>query len=298
MALAAAALAAGAPPAPADAAAGPTVELLPGWNAAVWWGGSTDVDAALGGLPLTSAFTWDVENQSWLAYAPDSPHRDFATVEHAMPLWLNLQAATSWQQGPLPLGLPNDVTLPFGWSLLSFIGEQMPVWEVLGEDFQSPVREALRWNPFEQAFISYRPGFSAEELFAILHPGDVFWAQTIISDIGWNPAYGLASDPIRGRRLVRGEATFLYEGLHGNPMYCGGIYNRFDPTIAAATSWPCGTRLRVWRDDRFVDVVVQDVGVLPAYHLDLSEAAFEQIGTLVEGRLSVLIEELPSPPPE
>ncbi len=300
MALGAAAVMAGGVAAAAPlrriaAQTGPTVELRQGWNSVVWWGASTDVDLALGSLPIRSAYGWDVPNGKWLAYAPNSPFRDIDTLEYPTPLWLYALESTQWQQPPLPSGLPDDQILPFGWSLVSWVGEQAAVWDVLGQDAQTPIREALRWNPIEQRFISYRPGFTAGELFAILHPGDVFWLQTIVSGVVWNPALGLESNPFSGVRLVNGQATFFYQGLHGNAMYCGGVYDRFDPTIAAATSWGCGTRLRVWRGQRFVDVVVQDTGLLPAYHVDLSEAGFQQLGDLAEGRIDVVIQVLPGP---
>ena len=47
-----------------------------------------------------------------------------------------------------------------------------------------------------------------------------------------------------------------------------------------------------FRGESFVDVTVQDTGLLPANHVDLSEAAFSQLGLLPEGRISVLIEVL------
>lgn len=292
---AAAALALGLPPSPARAAGGPTVDLLTGWNAKVWWGRRAEAAPALADLPISAAFAWDVGERRWLAHLPDSPVHDFDTLEHAMPLWLRARRPASWQQAPFPAGLPDDVALPVGWSLVSWIGERAPVWDVLGDDFRSPIRQATRWNPSEQQFFTYRPGFAAEELFAILHPGNVFWLQTIVSDVVWNPAFGLASDPYAGSRIVDGEATFYHPSLHGNAMFCGGLYDRTDPTIAAATGWPCGTRLRVWRDDRSIDVVVQDTGLLASNQIDLSEAAFQQLGDFAEGRIPVRIEALPSP---
>ena len=89
------------------------------------------------------------------------------------------------------------------------------------------------------------------------------------------------------------EATYYHSSLEGQRMYCGGVYSASDPTIAASTAWPCGTRLRLWRGDRFVDVTVQDTGYLTVSHVDLSQAAFLQLGVLAEGRLLVRVEVLP-----
>ena len=75
-------------------------------------------------------------------------------------------------------------------------------------------------------------------------------------------------------------------------MYCGGIYNPNDPTVAASTTWPCGTRLRVSYGGNSIDVVVQDTGLLGGFHLDLSEAGFQALAPLAEGRISIHIEVL------
>ena len=76
-------------------------------------------------------------------------------------------------------------------------------------------------------------------------------------------------------------------------MFCGGVYDPRDPTIAASTTYDCGARLRVWRGARFVDVVVQDTGAFPVHDIDLSPAAFEKLGSLAEGRIPVRVEVLP-----
>ena len=80
-------------------------------------------------------------------------------------------------------------------------------------------------------------------------------------------------------------------------MYCPPhrAYDPQDVTIGAAVTWPCGTRLRIWRDQRHVDVIVQDTGLLGHNHVDLSEAAFQQLAILPEGRVNVLIEVLAGP---
>jgi rare lipoprotein A len=86
-------------------------------------------------------------------------------------------------------------------------------------------------------------------------------------------------------------ATYYHPSLHGNVMRWGGTYNRWDPTIAASNAYPAGTPLRVTRvgTDRSIQVTVRDTGA-PSLTLDLSEAGFQQLGTLAEGRIPVTVE--------
>ncbi len=275
---------------------GATVPLTQGWNSAVWWGASTPSAEAFADIPAHVVFAWHTADRRWLPFTPNGPFDDLASVEHAQPLWLYLTADATWTQGPVAVGRAEPVMLPRGWSLVSWVGDQSPVWDVLGNDFDSPIRQAQRWNASERRYISFHPGFSADQLFAVLHPGDALWVDSIASTLEWSPITGLEPDALAGGQVVQGQATFYWRGLQGGVMYCGGTYDYRDPTIAAATSWPCGTRLRVRRDDNFVDVVVQDTGLLPANHVDLSEAAFDQLGLQAEGRIPVLIEVLPAPP--
>ena len=119
--------------------------------------------------------------------------------------------------------------------------------------------------------------------------------RTRVAGAVWNPASGVRAGEF-SQRVVRGEATYYHPSLAGGLMYCNGdLYDPSDPQIAAAVSWPCGTRLRIWRDERSVDVVIQDTGLLGPNHVDLSEAAFERLGLFAEGRIPVLIEVLAGP---
>ncbi len=86
-------------------------------------------------------------------------------------------------------------------------------------------------------------------------------------------------------------ATYYHPSLHGLRMANGLPYNRWDPSIAANNWYPLGTLLKVTRQgsDQYIYVRVQDRGSR-ALTLDLSEAAFAQLGGLGEGRIPIWLE--------
>ena len=73
-------------------------------------------------------------------------------------------------------------------------------------------------------------------------------------------------------------------------MACGGRYRAEDATIAAATSWPCGTKLKVCYKTNCVAVTVQDTGHMGPNWVDLSSAAFRQLAPLGEMMLTGTVE--------
>ena len=83
---------------------------------------------------------------------------------------MNVTSNIIWRQPPQPEAPPTDQSLPQGWALVSWLGGEMPVWELLGNNAESLVSYALRWNSLEQRYHTYRPGRSAEEAFAVLPP--------------------------------------------------------------------------------------------------------------------------------
>jgi uncharacterized protein YraI len=95
---------------------------------------------------------------------------------------------------------------------------------------------------------------------------------------------------------VRSTITYYHPSLEGGVMACGGRYRAEDPTIAAATSWPCGTRLRVCRNANCVVVTVQDTGEMGPNWVDLSASAFRQLAPLPEALLTGTVEVLPPGP--
>lgn len=269
--------------------------LLAGLNTRTWCGPDTPVDQALASLPIHMAYGWNVPEQRWLLYAPNTPINTIGVLRHGQPLLLNLASDAVWRQPNFRGPLPEQIELPVGWSFVGWSGLHEPVWTALGTDPFGPVAEALRWNTEYQQWISYEPGQSAQQLFAVLHPGDAVWLRMRVSSARWNPAAGIVPADLAAR-VVPGEITYYHPSLAGGPMYCTGkAYDPQDVTVGAAVTWPCGTRLRIWRDERFVDVVIQDTGLLGHNHVDLSEAAFQRLALLPEGRVSVLIEVLAGP---
>ena len=272
-----------------------SIDLVEGWNAASWCGPDTPIAEALAGLAVRAAWSWEVIERRWIGWAPRLPHPTLTMLQHGQPLWLELTAAAAWQQPRAAVPYPEPIELPVGWSFLGWSGLHEAVWTVFGEDPLGPVVEARRWWPQDQRWYAYEPGQSAQQLFSVLHPGNAVLVRTRVAGAVWNPASGVRAGEF-SRRVVRGEATYYHPSLAGGPMYCNGDpYDPTDPQIAAAVSWPCGTRLRVWRDERSVDVVIQDTGLLGPNHVDLSEAAFERLGLFAEGRIPVLIEVLAGP---
>ena len=269
-----------------------SIPLVAGWNTYAWCGPEVPVAQALADLPLRFAYSWDVVNQRYLGYAPGTPINTIGRLQHGQPLWMRLSADADWTQPTFRGPLPAAQQLPIGWSFIGWSGEHQPVWVAFSEDAFGPVAEALRWSPEVGDWLSYVPGESAQQLFAVLHPGDAVWVRMRLPGATWNPVVGVVPSD-EANQVVAGQATYYHPSLAGGPMYCSGhAYDPQDPTIASSVSWSCGTRLRVWRDDRSVEVIVQDTGALAQNQVDLSEAAFRQLGDLAEGRLNVLIEVL------
>ena len=76
-------------------------------------------------------------------------------------------------------------------------------------------------------------------------------------------------------------------------MANGQPYDRADPTIAASTSFPIGTRLKVTRVATGESIVVRvaDRGNFgPPLLVDLSYAAFTQLADPDDGRIRVIVE--------
>lgn len=106
-----------------------------------------------------------------------------------------------------------------------------------------------------------------------------------------------------------GLASFYGGDFHGRPMANGRPFDMHDPAIAASNRWPLGTRLKVRRLpgsvwdahvppselqeywQRSIEVVVEDRGLF-SHELDLSAAAFAQLGRPDEGIIRVSIEPL------
>ena len=271
------------------------IPLVAGWNGRTWCGPDTPIDEAVNSLPLKIAHGWDIEEQQWLSFAPNTPINTIGVLRHGQPLLLQMNSDASWRQPRFRGPLPEQVELPVGWSFVGWSGLHEPVWTTLGTEPFGPVAHALRFNVDLQQWISYEPGQPAQQLFAVLHPADAVWLRMRVAGARWNPAAGIIPADLASR-VVPGEITYYHPSLAGGPMYCTGkAYDPRDVTVGAAVTWPCGTRLRIWREERFVDVIIQDTGLLGRNHVDLSEAAFQRLALLPEGRVSVLIEVLAGP---
>jgi rare lipoprotein A len=86
---------------------------------------------------------------------------------------------------------------------------------------------------------------------------------------------------------LAGSATYYSGSLHGKKMANGKRYNP-NQMVAAHPSYPIGTRLKVTnrKTKRSVVVTVTD---RCSCSLDLSRAAFRQIGNLKKGRVPVSV---------
>ena len=251
--------------------------LAEGFNFVTWTGAGTSIEEATVALAetLIGGYALDAPTQRYRSYRPDGPRllNDLTRLEIRQAVWVQVQRATVWESRPASSPIPDGVQA-------RVLGPGCLHLRPAPTTVDAPPLACLRvGTPVEPTGETARDTIGRE------------WLHVRVGGaVGWVSADFIAVFP--GGDTVDGEATFYHPTLHGDPMFCGGTYDRRDPAIAAATSWPCGTRLRVWRGDRFVDVVVRDGGLLPPNDVDLSEAAFEQIGDLTEGRFSVRIEVL------
>ena len=282
------------------------VLLTEGFNLVTWTGSSqpiTDAVAALGDT-LVAVFAFDARTQQFESYRPLGPAftNTLAWLIPGQAIWIQVREATPLlmanRQG-FPLREPSPgggaTPPPPGASPVS-ASDATPATEqarVLGPGCLNlrPLPTTVGTTPFTCLAVGtpvQLTGITAPD------PDGGEWLFVHVQGLsGWVSGRFIAE--FAAGAVVEGEVTFYHPSLHGGVMYCGGIYDRFNPTIAASTSWPCGTRLRVHFGGNTVDVVVQDTGLLGPNHVDLSEAAFAQLAPLAEGRLAVQVEVLTEP---
>ena len=128
------------------------------------------------------------------------------------------------------------------------------------------------------------------------HGGLTGWVSADLLQIEGAPASTPMATVPAGGAAVRATITYYHPSLEGGAMACGGRYRAEDPTIAATTSWPCGTRLRVCRNSACIVVTVQDSGHMGPNWVDLSTSAFRQLGPLPDMLLIGTVEVLPPGP--
>ena len=274
------------------------VTLRPGFNLVTWTAPAADADtmANLIGTGLVSIYSYDTSTKSFLHYQPNAPRflNTLARVTPGQALWMNVTDSSPWPP-PAAAALAQDVepTTPTPPptptpTVSTPTGGIATQARVIGPGCLNlrPAPTTLGTIPITCLTEGTVVTPSGET--SLDSQGRTWLLVTVNNLTGWVAGEYVAEYAVGAS--VTGKATYYHPSLSGNLMYCGGIYNPNDPTIVATTVWPCGTPLRVSRGDRYVDVVVQDTGLLPANHVDLSEAAFQQLGLLAEGSLTVQIE--------
>ena len=280
---------------PADLTS-PTVALEPGFNLVTWHGPDASVAEAIGSLgdAFVALHAFDGAQQAYASFhvGVPGPLNSLRDLEPKQAVWIEVSRAVDW--------IPPGGEAPFPTETVPPVEEADPSVETITTLFVlGPGCLNLRAQP---TTINNTPitcmsvgtrveGFGSPQL-----DGDGReWLRVTFHELqGWAAAEFLRAggDPF-SVHTITGEATFYHPSLTGDPMFCGGIYDPGDATIAASTNWPCGTRLRLLTTESSIDVIVQDTGLLAPMHIDLSEAAFEMLAPLSAGRIAIVIEVIP-----
>ena len=282
---------------PADPAPA-SVPLDAGFNLVTWRGPDASVADAIASLgdAFVALHAFDAARQRYDSFHATAPAQLNTLVQLGsnQAVWVEVTAAVLWSQDA-PEASPPEAPAPDEPDPV----EPDPELETARVAFVlGPGCLNLRTVPTtagntpitcmdvgSQVDVSRDPAFDSG--------GFEWWRVTFSGVQGWASAQFLSEsdNPFNGAG-IGGEATFYHPSLAGDPMFCSGVYSPSDATIAAATSWPCGTRLRVSTEEASIEVVVQDTGLLGAAHIDLSEAAFQLLAPLGAGRIAVFIEVL------
>jgi D-alanyl-D-alanine endopeptidase (penicillin-binding protein 7) len=122
---------------------------------------------------------------------------------------------------------------------------------------------------------------------------------------GWRP---LETNENFGKGLISTSATFPFLRIavfENSKMLVKGDaswYRYKKGLFAASPDFPAGTKLRVINpaNKKFVDITVNDFGPDRSKHptraIDLDAVAFEKLGSLGQGTMSVVIEKIPTTP--
>ena len=286
--------------------------LQAGFNLATWTGATTTAQAAAISLgsTLIVAYAWDTGQQRYRIYRPGQPQlSDLAVVEAGQALWLLLRAAALWDplaDDPVPPPPPEEddpTVTPPDVALIQVVGPLCLNLRPLPTTIGTTPITCLAPGTVLEPLGDTATDVTGREWTHVRVRGLDGWVASEFTrpfdspENGGNGGNGGSSADGPPGDTLEAVASFFHPSLAGNPMYCGGVYNPNDPTIAASTTYDCGTRLRVWRGNAFVDVVVQDTGFLPANQIDLSEAAYNQLGLPAEGIIPVRIELLALPGP-
>ena len=283
------------------------IDLAPGFNLVTWLGEPQSIVDATAGLgdALSAVFGFDGPTQRFESFRPRGLPilNDLTSVETGQALWVRVGQAVRWAMSAGAESTVSVVEPPVveDDSAIESVVEtdettSGSTGRVLGPGCLNlrTVPTTAGNTPITCLSVGTQLTLTGDSTF---DSGGGEWLLAQVNGLtGWVSAEFIVDEQeLTASGAVVGSATFYHPSLAGNGMYCGGTYNPLDPTIVATTSWPCGTVLRVSRGALSVDVVVQDTGLLPAYHIDLSEAAFQQLGLLAEGRIAVTIEVLSAP---
>lgn len=90
-----------------------------------------------------------------------------------------------------------------------------------------------------------------------------------------------------------GKATFYHDKFEGRKTKSEEIFKQSRFTCAS-TTYKIGTRLKITnpKNGKSVECRVNDTGRLSKNHVDLSKAAFKEIGDLSQGWLKVIISKI------
>ena len=278
------------------------LSLATGFNLVTWTGEPRSIQQAVIGLgdALDAVFAWDAVAQRYQAFRPGAEPflSRLTTLDRGQAVWVLLRRPAVWDpQASAPPAFPPDPPPP---------ADQDP-----GEASGPGTPEGFEYRVVGPSCLNLRPapttiGTTPITCLAggtVLQPlgptatdvsGRDWMRVRVLGLEGWVATEFVALLPITPG-LVQGVATFYHPSLAGNPMFCGGVYNPNDLTIASSTAYPCGTQLRLWRDGRSIVVTVQDTGLLPLNHIDLSEAAYNQLDLPAEGIIPIQIEVLSRP---
>jgi hypothetical protein len=297
--------------------------LEAGFNFTTWSGASATPDAALISLgdSLVAVFAWDAGEQRYRIHRPGFAQlSDLAEVESGQALWLQLSApgvldpeAGSHVDPAALLAPPADppeepatgdarpdvtpaeadapTVVPADRVLLQVVGPVCLNLRLVPSTIGNTPITCLAGGVILENFGEVATDVTGRGWLKVDTVGLSGWVAT---EFTVPFAAARASTPVEPAvppgDTANAVASYYHPSLAGNPMYCGSTYNPNDPSIAASTTYDCGTQLRVWRDDRFVEVVVWDTGLLPGNHIDLSEAGYNQLGLPSEGIIPVRIE--------
>lgn len=92
---------------------------------------------------------------------------------------------------------------------------------------------------------------------------------------------------------VSGNATYYHDKFEGRKTKSGERFSQAKMTCAS-TNYKMGTLLKITnpKNGNSVECKVNDTGSLSPNHIDLSKAAFREIGKISQGVIKIIIEKI------